>query len=185
MVQPKYYTENWQGRYLKEQARAIKNQVDNLKQEDHIVKNVMKNLHNGNLGIGYFKIDSAETELKWAHSKIDSLTPPEDVNLAGRLINFNSNFIPKQDNNYLVTKNVNNENQEVSPEQGGHNRDVDTEAKLLRYLDNKLTAANIINPTGIVDIFTERFPCISCVEVIKLFEKKYNGIILSIYYGKS
>lgn len=64
-----------------------------------------------------------------------------------------------------------------------YDRCVDTEAKLLEQIR---FLADTFKPTeGIVNLFTELYPCASCKNVIDQFEKRYNGnITLNLFHEK-
>lgn len=64
-----------------------------------------------------------------------------------------------------------------------YDRCVDTEAKLLEQI--RFLADTFKPAEGIVNLFTELYPCTSCKNVIDQFEKRYNGnITLNVFHEK-
>jgi len=60
----------------------------------------------------------------------------------------------------------------------GHNRNNDTEYKLLEYITSRITPQQV----GHIDLFTYYEPCLSCDYVIIQFTKKYPLITIDVYF---
>lgn len=62
-----------------------------------------------------------------------------------------------------------------------YNRKVDTESKILEDIAWRIDYKRLVR--GIIVLYTERKPCVSCYAVIKQFQSRFPLIQVSVYYG--
>jgi hypothetical protein len=67
----------------------------------------------------------------------------------------------------------------TTKDSGAISRANDTEVKILESLAERLNP----NSTGVINIFTERAPCASCLDVINQFRRAFPGVRLNVTHG--
>ncbi|OKH17774.1 deaminase domain-containing protein [[Limnothrix rosea] IAM M-220] len=65
----------------------------------------------------------------------------------------------------------------------GHDRDADSEYKVLEYIASMYS--NSHNISGTIRLHTERAPCLSCQDVIVQFKRRFPNIILKVSHSYS
>ena len=56
----------------------------------------------------------------------------------------------------------------------------DTEVKILESLADRLRP----DSAGVVNLYTERPPCASCLDVIRQFREAFPGVTLNVTFGR-
>lgn len=126
----------------------------------------------GNIATSFIIFHNGENYYLNAHSQVDYITDT----LGGTGL-----FVLKKDSPVFQTLVV-DPNGTIGV---GHNRDVDSEAKLLEEINYRLLNKPPENRGADIFMFTEREPCISCEGVVQQFAQIHPYIKLIVYYEKS
>ncbi|MED1409797.1 deaminase domain-containing protein [Bacillus paramycoides] len=184
----RFYLRNPRGRLMKEQIDTIHSYIDALYFQDNISNTLRRKLIGGNFGVAMFEIDKLGGEVLFAHSKIDvSLNEEIPQHEPNSFQNYYNNFVPLLKTRDFKTLMINSKGKEETEENGAWDREIDTESKLLEYINKKITEANLPKTTrGTIHLFTELPPCKSCEGVIKEFIEKYSNCIeIELYVRRS
>ncbi|PGN04347.1 deaminase domain-containing protein [Priestia megaterium] len=157
----------------------------------------MVTLPTGNYGIAFIDIDTLSdshiNQVFYAHSKIGNpdagdfsadgikFTP---LKSAPNLQRFPTLWVKNDNGNELL---YNGHGRPTSPgeeydadEDDYYDRKVCTESKILEYIHSKVGENGTVE--GTIHMFTERYPCRSCMGVLKEFVKLYQKINVTVYY---
>lgn len=133
----------------------------------------------GNYGAAYVQIDG----IRENYAAFSSLNFEEEF----RIVEPPNNIVGLSDSREFEVKFVNRKNEENSVENDEFfPRYYDSEAKILEKIYEDLILNDVNNEIkGVIHIYTEREPCISCEWVTKQFMNKFPNIEVYYYYIKS
>ncbi len=117
----------------------------------------------GNMGVANIEIPGVQPKMT-AFSRIDDPTPSQRAaGFVGEVPEtFASSTVPTDSTRPFLL-----------------NRSIDSEAKILNNIAVQL--GENTSAKGVVNLFTERAPCLSCSQVIKKFQTNYPGIKINVY----
>ena len=174
MSRKHYLTDGWGTELKKETVNFRHNLYNTLSTIYSLQPNEKEVYKIGNVAAAIYKVNQHDGIL-YAHSQINYPTDPYIVHSSKGNYYAEHCAILRNDKvfttGYLPSKN------EPIP----YDRMVDTEAKLLEEI--RYLADQEKNPRGEIYLFTEFYPCDSCKDVIKEFQKRYNGnITVNVYF---
>ncbi|HDR6309461.1 TPA: hypothetical protein QCU60_001283 [Bacillus cereus] len=178
LVNKKFYLLDPKGVELKKNSIDFRYNIQTtLSSSIHNLRKTERKVYNkGNVAVAQFIFNDFIQTL-YSHSQIDYPTDPY-LHYAKEDNLFASSCAILRKDKIFTTLELSSKDSLLP-----YDRCVDTEAKLLEQI--RFLADTFKPAEGIVNLFTELYPCTSCKNVIDQFEKRYNGnITLNVFYEK-
>ncbi len=172
-VSIKHFLKEDIGIFLKIESLKYRLDIKRVLERSELSSKERKIYERGNVGIISWKSD--EFQYRYSHSAIDNRE--DDYPLNGILQNspFASNHVFLRKSREFKTIEVPIRGTETFLE-----RYIDTEAKLLEYFFEENRYNNCLNRE--IYLYTDRYPCPSCLLVVAQFMERFSSIQLKIFH---